>query len=226
MAGRLIYDEGRGEGCVGWAGARRPAFVGRFSDRAATGPHHPPCRARAVPRARPAAQARPGVSGRASTGTVATGPGRTRAGPKQRATGRAGGPRAAWPTIHTSHLPAANHYATSGAAAALRPHTSASGCTAPPQDDAHVPPHPRRSLVAASRGHRRWSLLPPQENGVGSIPSSVPHWDDLSSLLGCRFVALSRLLHTSASSPLTTSLRRRSVRGWSIPCVARRFLNF
>ena len=99
MAGRLIYDEGRGEGCVGWAGARRPAFVGRFSDRAATGPHHPPCRARAVPRARPAAQARPGVSGRASTGTVATGPGRTRARPKQRATGWAGGPRAARPNI-------------------------------------------------------------------------------------------------------------------------------
>ena len=48
--------------------------------------------------------------------------------------------------LHSSHLPTANRYATTGAVAALRPRTSASGCTAPPQDNAHVPPHPRRSL--------------------------------------------------------------------------------
>jgi len=48
-------------------------------------------------------------------------------------------------------------------------------------------PAPSPVPVAASRGHRRWSLLPPQENGVGSIPSSVQHGDDQSSLLGRRF---------------------------------------
>jgi hypothetical protein len=87
-------------------------------------------------------------------------------------------------------------------------------------------PAPSPVPIAASRGHHRWSLLPPQENGVGSIPSSVQHGNDLSSLPVRRFVALSHLLPTSASSPLVTSSCRRNACGWSIPCVARRFLNF
>ena len=54
-----------------------------------------PGRARAVPQARVAAQARPGHSGRAGTGLVATVPCRARTGPKQRATRL----RDAWPSI-------------------------------------------------------------------------------------------------------------------------------
>ena len=63
---------------------RWPAFVGRFSDQAATGPHHPPCRAT-------------GQAGGPGTARC-LGPGQHgarrppgRAGPKQRATGRVGG---------------------------------------------------------------------------------------------------------------------------------------
>ena len=133
------------------------------------------------------------------------------------------------------HRTSTTPYLSSPCCKPLRHHRRSSGAASPHQrqwlhraaaGQRPRAPAPSPVPVAASRGHRRWSLLPPQENGVGSIPSSVQHGDDLSSLLGRRFVALSRLLHTSASSPLATSSRRRSVRGWLIPCVARRFLNF
>jgi hypothetical protein len=55
--------------------------------RATAGPAFLPCRARAVPRAKVAAQARPGGSGRAGTGTVPPGRAVPRAGPKSRAAG-------------------------------------------------------------------------------------------------------------------------------------------
>ena len=76
VGGRLIYDEGA------WGG---PAACLR-------GPFlRPGCiMHRAVPRAREAAQARPGVSGRAGTGMTATGPGRAKTtghGPGRRAAG-------------------------------------------------------------------------------------------------------------------------------------------
>jgi len=64
-----------------------------------------PGRARAVPRAGVAVQAQPGASGRAGPGPLANGPCHARAGPKCRATGRASGPRAAWPTIPALLLP-------------------------------------------------------------------------------------------------------------------------
>ena len=51
------------------------------------------------PRAGVPAQARARGTGRASPGTKWTGPGRVRAGPKKRASGRANGSWAAWPTI-------------------------------------------------------------------------------------------------------------------------------
>ena len=56
-------------------------------------------RARAVPWAEVAAQARPTALGRAGTGPSITGPGRARAGPNLRALGRANGPRAIWKSI-------------------------------------------------------------------------------------------------------------------------------
>lgn len=46
-----------------------------------------------------AAQARPGASGRAGTGPLTPGRARAQAGPKDRAAGKAGGPRAALPSI-------------------------------------------------------------------------------------------------------------------------------
>ena len=54
---------------------------------------------RVGPRAGVPAQARARGTGRASPGTKWTGPGRVRAGPKKRASGRATGSRTAWPTI-------------------------------------------------------------------------------------------------------------------------------
>jgi len=60
-----------------------PAFVGCWA-KWGTGPSPcrpaPSCRARAVPRARVAAQTRPGPSGRACTGPLATGPCRRASG--------------------------------------------------------------------------------------------------------------------------------------------------
>ena len=58
-----------------------------------------PVPGRASPRAQLLAQARPGAACRASLSPVACGPGRARVGPKGRASGRAAGPRAAWPGI-------------------------------------------------------------------------------------------------------------------------------
>ena len=96
-----VYTRGRGRpfiyrGGAGWtwAGLKEPlglwaAVVSLFFS----------CRARAVSRARVAAQARPADSGRAGTGPTATVLGRARPGPKQRAVGRANGPRTIWKSI-------------------------------------------------------------------------------------------------------------------------------
>jgi len=71
----------------------------RWGHRAAIVPLPNSGRARAVPWAEVAAQARPTASGRAGTGPSITGPGRARAGPNLRALGRANGPHGIWKSI-------------------------------------------------------------------------------------------------------------------------------
>jgi len=89
----ILYQEGEpGRGLVGPAN-------GPWGHGPPPGHLFGPGRARAVPRARVAAQASPGRSGRAGPGPVATVPCRSRAEPKRRAMGRAASPRAAWPSI-------------------------------------------------------------------------------------------------------------------------------
>ena len=92
----LLYQEGE-------PASRGGGLLGQLMGHGGTGPPpgrlFGPGRARAVPQARVAAQARPGRSGRAGPGPVATVPCRSRVGPKRRAVGQAASPRAAWPSI-------------------------------------------------------------------------------------------------------------------------------
>jgi hypothetical protein len=102
--------------------------------------------------------------------------------------------------LHTSHLPAANHYATTGTAAVLRPSTLAAHPCPPPGATVAGPvatSRERRCIDPFFRAARRRSEL----TSWPQVRSTLPPSTDLP---------------TSASSPLAASSRRRSLQGWSI----------